>query len=61
MRRSRPLRKAKAEARAPAASETPSVHRVCPVCGGPLLEERCKMICRSAKCVYRVVYSCAEY
>lgn len=34
---------------------------VCPVCGEPLQQEKCKVVCRSATCVYRIVYNCAEF
>lgn len=34
---------------------------VCPVCGGPLLHEKCKVVCRSERCVYRIIYNCAEF
>ncbi len=34
---------------------------VCPVCGAPLLQEKCKVVCRSATCVYRIVFNCAEF
>ena len=34
---------------------------VCPVCGGPLEHEKCKVVCRSEWCVYRIVFNCAEF
>lgn len=34
---------------------------VCPVCGQPLLHEKCKVVCRSTTCVYRIIYNCAEF
>jgi hypothetical protein len=34
---------------------------VCPVCGGPLISEKCKVICRSERCRYRIVFNCAEF
>lgn len=34
---------------------------VCPVCGGPLEQEKCKVVCRSERCVYRIVFNCAEF
>lgn len=34
---------------------------VCPVCGAPLLHEKCKLVCRSERCVYRIVFNCAEF
>lgn len=40
--------------------ETPS-ELVCPVCGAPLVHEKCKLVCRSDRCVYRIVFNCAEF
>lgn len=34
---------------------------VCPVCGAELLHEKCKVVCRSEICVYRIIYNCAEF
>jgi len=34
---------------------------ICPVCGGPLISEKCKVICRSERCRYRIVFNCAEF
>ena len=34
---------------------------VCPVCGAELIHEKCKVVCRSEMCVYRIVYNCAEF
>jgi hypothetical protein len=34
---------------------------VCPVCGGPLIAEKCKVVCRSERCRYRIVMTCAEF
>ena len=34
---------------------------VCPACGGAVQDEKCKVVCRSAQCIYRIVYNCAEY
>ena len=34
---------------------------VCPVCGGPLVSEKCKVVCRSERCRYRIVFNCAEF
>ena len=44
----------------PAEAET-SVDAVCPVCGGPLTSEKCKVVCRSERCRYRIVLTCAEF
>lgn len=40
--------------------EAPSA-LVCPVCGAPLVHEKCKLVCRSERCVYRIVFNCAEF
>lgn len=34
---------------------------VCPVCGAPLTQEKCKVVCRSAVCGYRMVFNCSEF
>jgi hypothetical protein len=34
---------------------------ICPVCGGTLISEKCKVICRSERCRYRIVFNCAEF
>ncbi|MBE2180271.1 MAG: 8-amino-7-oxononanoate synthase [Chthoniobacterales bacterium] len=34
---------------------------VCPVCGGPLTQEKCKVVCRSTVCGYRIVFNCSEF
>jgi hypothetical protein len=34
---------------------------VCPVCGGPLISEKCKVVCRSERCRYRIIFNCAEF
>lgn len=34
---------------------------VCPVCGALLLHEKCKVVCRSPTCVYRIIFNCAEF
>jgi hypothetical protein len=51
---------------APAASEVSAAAEanrdsVCPVCGGPLISEKCKVVCRSERCRYRIVFNCAEF
>jgi hypothetical protein len=33
----------------------------CPVCGATLLQEKCKVVCRSPRCVYRIIFNCAEF
>jgi hypothetical protein len=33
----------------------------CPVCGGKLISEKCKVVCRSERCRYRIVFNCAEF
>lgn len=34
---------------------------VCPVCGSALISEKCKVVCRSERCRYRIVFNCAEF
>ncbi len=34
---------------------------VCPVCGEKLIQEKCKVVCRSNTCVYRIIYNCSEF
>jgi len=34
---------------------------ICPVCGARLLHEKCKLVCRSQTCVYRIIFNCAEF
>lgn len=33
----------------------------CPVCGAALVHEKCKVVCRSDRCVYRIVFNCSEF
>jgi hypothetical protein len=33
----------------------------CPVCGATLIQEKCKVVCRSPRCVYRIIFNCAEF
>lgn len=44
-----------------AAGEAPSPDSICPVCGAKLISEKCKVICRSERCRYRIVFNCAEF
>jgi len=34
---------------------------VCPVCGAAVIQEKCKLICRSEVCRGRVVMNCSEF
>ena len=45
----------------PAAPKTDNPDTVCPVCGASLISEKCKVVCRSAKCGYRIVFNCSEF
>ena len=38
-----------------------NVNSCCPVCGGKLISEKCKVVCRSERCRYRIVFNCAEF
>ncbi len=42
-------------------SENRNPDSVCPVCGAPLTSEKCKVVCRSAVCGYRIVFNCSEF
>jgi hypothetical protein len=33
----------------------------CPVCGATLIQEKCKVVCRSPRCVYRIIFNCSEF
>jgi hypothetical protein len=39
--------------------ENPDRH--CPVCGAALIQEKCKVVCRSPQCTYRIVFNCSEF
>lgn len=43
------------------AAATPHPDSICPVCGAPLISEKCKVVCRSERCRYRIVFNCAEF
>ncbi len=32
-----------------------------PVCGAATVQERCKVVCRSERCVHRIILTCAEF
>jgi len=49
----------RALANPPAAAGNPDT--VCPVCGAALISEKCKVVCRSATCGYRIVFNCSEF
>jgi len=34
---------------------------ICPVCGAELIQEKCKVVCRSPQCVYRIIFNCSEF
>ena len=46
---------------APSAPANDNPDTVCPVCGAALISEKCKVVCRSAKCGYRIVFNCSEF
>jgi hypothetical protein len=43
-----------------AAYEDRGAAAICPVCGGPLISEKCRVVCRSERCRYRIVFNCAD-
>ncbi|MBF2054986.1 MAG: hypothetical protein IGS03_16180 [Candidatus Sericytochromatia bacterium] len=45
---------------APPAAAQPH-HQHCPVCHSQLEQQKCKVICRSEFCVYRIIYNCSEF
>jgi 8-amino-7-oxononanoate synthase len=45
----------------PSAAKTDNPDTVCPVCGAALISEKCKVVCRSATCGYRIVFNCSEF
>ena len=45
----------------PEEAERETPREVCPVCGAELLHELCKVVCRSERCLDRIVYNCAEF
>lgn len=34
---------------------------VCPACGSEVQQQKCKVVCRSEQCVYRIIYNCSEF
>jgi len=34
---------------------------ICPVCGAVVVQEKCKLICRSDVCRGRIVMNCSEF
>lgn len=34
---------------------------ICPVCGCECVIEKCKVVCRSERCIYLIVYNCSEF
>lgn len=34
---------------------------VCPICGNACIVEKCKVVCRSETCIYRIIYTCTEF
>lgn len=45
----------------PEALSPPTAENTCPACGASLVQEKCKVVCRSEQCVYRLVYNCSEF
>ncbi len=39
----------------------PTLENICPVCGAETIQEKCKVVCRSETCVYRLIYNCSEF
>jgi len=49
------------ESNPPPSGDEANVDSRCPVCGGKLISEKCKVVCRSERCRYRIVFNCAEF
>jgi len=45
----------------PSESEPKNPDSHCPVCGATLHHEKCKVVCRSPQCTYRIIFNCAEF
>jgi len=45
----------------PPAPSDAGVDSVCPVCGEAVRNEKCKVVCRSSRCGYRIILTCAEF
>jgi len=47
----------------PVENKEPEPHKdeICPVCGERLHHEKCKVVCRNQKCIYRIIFNCAEF
>jgi hypothetical protein len=39
----------------------PQTDHHCPVCGATLIQEKCKVVCRSPQCTYRIIFNCSEF
>lgn len=39
----------------------PDFESHCPVCGAKLIAVKCKVVCRSETCVYRLIFNCSEF
>ena len=39
----------------------PQTDNHCPVCGATLIQEKCKVVCRSPHCTYRIIFNCSEF
>ncbi len=33
----------------------------CPVFSAALIQEKCKVVCRSPRCTYRIIFNCSEF
>lgn len=33
----------------------------CPICNAALIQEKCKVVCRSPQCTYRIIFNCSEF
>jgi len=44
-----------------AADDAEAPERTCPACGAEIRQEKCKVVCRSERCVYRIIFTCSEF
>lgn len=53
--------KASIEISPPPDEDAERIDQHCPVCDAELLQEKCKVVCRSLRCTYRIIFNCSEF
>ncbi len=38
-----------------------AIDSLCPACGAQVIQEKCKVVCSSELCTYRVIQNCSEF